>query len=115
MIITTFLALVLLSASYNLAFAIVFSILLFLVLWFTRHDLPDLFAGFYLQMQQEPAIKTIDGPARIKSPQILTSDIVTLNGSYRVRNRYLLRCFLDGNTLEESRMIKLETTPETYP
>lgn len=111
MIATGLLALVLFTASYHMAFAIVFAVCLLAIVWLTRNDLPDAGAGLYLQTQRNITVKTVHGPGRERERQLLTCEITTLNGTYRVRNRYVLRSFLDGQMIDESRLIPVEPTP----
>ncbi len=52
--------------------------------------------------------KTHLGAGKIVRVQLLTSDISTVNGSFRVRNRHVLRCYLDGTMIPESRMVPID-------
>ena len=108
MIVTTVLALVVLVASYNAVFAIIFSVALVIFAWITRNDLPDALAGWYLKSQSNLSAKTPLGAGKIVRVQLLTSDIKTVNGSFRVRNRHVLRCYLDGTMIAESRMVPID-------
>lgn len=108
MIVTTVLALVVLVASYNAVFAIIFSVALVIFAWVTRNDLPDALAGWYLKSQSNLTAKTPLGAGKIVRVQLLTSDIKTVNGSFRVRNRHVLRCYLDGTMIPESRMVPID-------
>ncbi len=110
MIATAVLALVLFTASYHMAFAIVFAVCLLATVWLGRNDLPDACAGLYLQTQRSITVKTVHGPGRDRERQLLTCEITTLNGTFRVRNRYVLRSYLDGQMIDESRLIPVEPT-----
>ena len=108
MIGTTLLVLLLLVASYNTAFALIFSVAIIALAWITRNDFPDALAGWYLQSQSNLTAKTPIGLGRISRVQLLTSDLVTVNGSFRVRNRHVLRSYLDGDTISESRLVAID-------
>ncbi len=114
MIVTTLLALILLTASYNMAFAIVFAVCLLALVWLTRNDVPDAFAGLYLQTQKRVTVKTTHGPGHALERQLLTCEIGTLSGTFRVRNRYVLRSFLDGQMLDDSRLVAVEGNPSQH-
>ncbi len=107
MVATSVLALILLTASFNTAFAIVCALSLLVLAWFTRNDLPDAFAGFYLQLQNNLTVKTMDGPGQVTLAELLICEVTTINGRYRIRNRYILRSYLDGQMIDESRMVKI--------
>ncbi len=110
MIGTTLLAMVILVASYNTLFALIFSVAVIIFAWITRNDLPDALAGWYLKSQSNLSAKTPLGPGKIVRVQLLTSDLKTVNGSFRVRNRHVLRCYLDGTMIAELRMIPIDET-----
>ncbi len=110
MIGTTVLALIILVASYNTIFAMIFSVAIIIFAWITRNDLPDALAGWYLKSQSNLSAKTPLGPGKIARVQLLTSDIKTVNGSFRVRNRHILRCYLDGTMITDLRMVPIDET-----
>jgi len=107
---TTVLALVILVASYNTIFALIFSVAIIIFAWITRNDLPDALAGWYLKSQSNLSTKTPLGAGKIARVQLLTSDIKTVNGSFRVRNRHILRCYLDGTMITDLRMVPIDDT-----
>ncbi len=108
MIGTTVLALIILVASYNTIFALIFSVAIIIFAWSTRNDLPDALAGWYLKAQTNLTAKTPLGAGKVVRVQLLTSDINTVNGSFRVRNRHVLRCYLDGTMIAQDRMIPID-------
>lgn len=105
---TAILALLLLIASFNTAFAMIFSVAIGVICWITRNDLPDAFGGWYLRSQSNLSAKTPMGAGQVVRVQLLTSDLATVNGSFRVRNRHVLRSYLDGEMIAESRLIPID-------
>ncbi len=105
MIFTTVLAVILLSVSYNISMAILVTVAIVVICWFSRKELPDVVAGFYLKFQKSLELKTPDGPALIQNVGLLLTRIQTETRTANVRNRHVLQSCLSGNTLEESRMI----------
>ena len=105
MIGTAMLAMLLLVASFNTILAVIFSIGFGVAIWVTRNDLPDAMAAWYLQSKVNLSAKTSHGQGRITCVQLLTSDLETVQGVYRVRNRHILRSYLDGETISDSRLV----------
>lgn len=109
----TILALVLLAASYNTIFAVICGLVLIAIAWYARHDLPDFFAGMYLKTKSVITLSTEIGKAEVEEVQMLTSEVHTERGMRRVRNRLILRSFLDGQTIEEKKLVRVN--PEEEP
>ncbi len=109
MILTTVSAVILLSVSYNISMAILVTVAVVVICWFSRKELPDVVAGLYLKFQKSLELKTPDGPAVIQNVGLLLTRIQTETRTANVRNRHVLQACLSGNTLEESRMITSAT------
>jgi len=55
------------------------------------------------------------GAGKIVRVQLLTSNLATVNGSFRVRNRHLLRSYLDGTMIAESRLVPIDEAGNPAP